>query len=64
MASPFHAVTTLSSRNGRGRSARAAASRSRTDAIRPASTGIPVSGSCSTEAPSSKVAASGAPGTP
>ena len=56
IASPFHAVTTLSSRPGCGRVRRAASSAARTRSNRSASSGS--SSSCSTELPCSKVPSS------
>ena len=53
IASPFHAVTTLSSRPGCGRVSRAASSAVRTRSNRSASSGS--AGSCSTELPCSNV---------
>ncbi len=59
IAQPFHAVTTLSSRPGCGRLARAASSAARTRSNRSGSSGS--AGSCSTELPCSKVPASVTP---
>ena len=57
MASPFQAATTLSSRAGCGRASRAASRAARTRSHRPSSSGS--TGSCSVDAPCSKVPAGG-----